>query len=423
MGRIGKSRLALIIFGDIMCFFAALFLVLAVRFRGSFISAEMLHIEPFSAIFIVWVVIFYILKLYDLKEAKNRFRFFGRLILAFTINFFLASAVFYVLPLGITPKTNLALTALLSFAMMAFWRVIINKAFSGSTPVKVRFSGKSPEIAEIKDFIRNNRQIGFMESESSDAGIIVADEPEKVFKRDENFSEFAGQNKKIFRTVDFYELVFERVPVSAISFDWMLFSSGMEIRPLDIAKRFLDLILSIFFLIAFAPVVVLAAAAIKFDSSGPVFFRQKRIGAGGKVFTIWKLRTMVKNAGDLGPECAEEKDKRITRVGRLFRKLHIDEIPQLWNILKGDMSFVGPRPENRKLVIEYGDRIKFYTLRHFVRPGIMGWAQLNYPYGVSKEDAEKKLEYDLYYVKNRSLVFDLGIIIQTLRRVFEKHSR
>jgi exopolysaccharide biosynthesis polyprenyl glycosylphosphotransferase len=182
--------------------------------------------------------------------------------------------------------------------------------------------------------------------------------------------------------------------------------SNLTKRWLDIASSALSLILSL-------PLCLFVALAIKLDSSGPVFYRQDRVGQDGKTFTMLKFRSMRNDAEENGPTWAAINDDRITRVGRFIRKYRLDEIPQMINVLKGDMSFIGPRPERPIFVDKFAKEIPYYPQRHVVKPGISGWAQIRYPYGASKEDALEKLKYDLYYIRHFSIFFDISIILET----------
>lgn len=179
-------------------------------------------------------------------------------------------------------------------------------------------------------------------------------------------------------------------------------------------KRFFDVLASIFLILPTLPLLVATALAIKLDSPGPVFFRQDRVGRGGRVFKVWKFRSMFLNAEVNGAVWAKKSDPRVTRVGGIIRVLRIDELPQLWNIFRGEMSLIGPRPERPEFVRELSANIPYYNIRHSVLPGITGWAQVNYRYGASVEDALHKLEYDLYYIKNMSILLDLKIILRTI---------
>jgi len=182
--------------------------------------------------------------------------------------------------------------------------------------------------------------------------------------------------------------------------------SNLTKRWLDIASSALSLILSL-------PLCLFVALAVKLDSSGPVFYRQDRVGQDGKTFTMLKFRSMRNDAEENGPKWAAINDDRITRVGRFIRKYRLDEIPQMINVLKGDMSFIGPRPERPIFVDKFAKEIPYYPQRHVVKPGISGWAQIRYPYGASKEDALEKLKYDLYYIRHFSIFFDISIILET----------
>ncbi|HEY8351792.1 MAG TPA: exopolysaccharide biosynthesis polyprenyl glycosylphosphotransferase, partial [Sphingomonadales bacterium] len=182
-------------------------------------------------------------------------------------------------------------------------------------------------------------------------------------------------------------------------------------------KRLFDVTTSLLLLLLTLPILIVTAIAIKVTSPGPVFYRQERVGQGGRTFMVLKFRSMRTDAERNGPQWAQANDDRVTPVGRLIRTARIDEIPQIFNVLKGDMSFVGPRPERPVFVEQLAKEIPFYLERHRVKPGITGWAQINYPYGASVEDARHKLQYDLYYIKNYSIFLDFLVLIQTLRVV------
>jgi len=220
----------------------------------------------------------------------------------------------------------------------------------------------------------------------------------------------------VFDFSTFLERETGRVDLRWTESDWLLYSDGFHFGLLDAAlKRTMDVLISIGLLLIAMPVMVIASAAIKLEDFGPVFYRQERVSRGGRVFRILKFRTMRVDAEELGAQWAAEDDPRITRVGRILRRTRIDEVPQLLNVLLGEMSLVGPRPERPCFVEELSASIPLYRLRHSVKAGVTGWAQINYPYGASEEDALKKLEYDLYYLKHFSVLRDLTIMLQTFR--------
>jgi sugar transferase (PEP-CTERM system associated) len=212
-----------------------------------------------------------------------------------------------------------------------------------------------------------------------------------------------------------------RVRIDVLNPSWMIFGNGFD-RSLmhGLASRALDLFASSLILAASLPVVLLTAVAIKLEDGwrAPVFYRQARVGLAGRTFDILKFRSMRTDAECGGSALwAKKRDSRVTRVGALIRKLRIDELPQVFNVLRGNMSFIGPRPERPQFVTEFTKKIPYYVLRHCVKPGITGWAQLCYPYGSSEQDALEKLQYDLYYIKNKCLLLDLAILVQTVEVV------
>ncbi|MEP2235362.1 MAG: TIGR03013 family XrtA/PEP-CTERM system glycosyltransferase [Alteripontixanthobacter sp.] len=208
-----------------------------------------------------------------------------------------------------------------------------------------------------------------------------------------------------------------RVDLDSVDPSWLIFSDGFSSGRMvsSVVKRIFDITASLLLLLLTAPIILLFAMLVKLDSKGPAFFRQTRVGLFGQDFQLIKLRSMRTDAEKDGAKWASENDPRVTRLGRFIRKVRLDELPQLWTVLKGQMSFVGPRPEVPQFVDDLDDKLKYYAERHMVKPGITGWAQINYPYGASIEDSRHKLEYDLYYAKNYTPFLDLLILLQTLR--------
>jgi exopolysaccharide biosynthesis polyprenyl glycosylphosphotransferase len=199
----------------------------------------------------------------------------------------------------------------------------------------------------------------------------------------------------------------------------LIFSEGFE-KPfwLRIVTRGADLLSAVILLVLAMPIMLAVALAIVLDDGWPVFYSQRRVGRMGKTFTLYKFRSMLRTAeADGAARWAQTTDRRVTRVGAIIRKLRLDELPQLFNVLCGHMSLVGPRPERPEFVVQLSEKIPYYPERHSVKPGITGWAQLSYPYGASDHDAQEKLQYDLYYIKHKSVILDLMILLQTLEVV------
>jgi exopolysaccharide biosynthesis polyprenyl glycosylphosphotransferase len=219
--------------------------------------------------------------------------------------------------------------------------------------------------------------------------------------------------------VDFCEQFFGKIWIDALSSEWFVYTSGFDQSKVSIfLKRCFDIFFALLLLILAAPLLLLVAMAVDLDSAGPILFRQVRVGLHGKTFMIYKFRSMRQDgAFPAAPAWAKERDERVTRIGRLLRRFRLDEIPQAFNVLRGEMSLVGPRPEQPYFVDRLAQEIPFYNLRHFVKPGITGWAQVKYRYGASVEDACEKLQYDLYYAKHRSCAFDVEILFKTVKIV------
>lgn len=218
--------------------------------------------------------------------------------------------------------------------------------------------------------------------------------------------------------ISFCERELGKVDIDQLRPSWMLFSDGFKYSKRRLfAKRLFDLVLAGLFFVVLWPFMLLTAIAVRLDSPGPVLYHQTRVGLNGRQFRIYKFRSMRQDAEKNGAVWAQKNDSRVTRVGAFIRNTRLDELPQLYNVLAGHMSFVGPRPERPEFVSELAQQIPFYEMRHKVKPGLMGWAQLKYPYGASVEDAKNKLQYDLYYTKNQSFLMDMLIMIQTVEIV------
>ena len=228
------------------------------------------------------------------------------------------------------------------------------------------------------------------------------------------------QGVYVYSIADFCEQFWQKIPPAYVQDDWFAFTSGFNILHNRIKaklKQLIDIVVAAVMIIVSLPITLPTAIAIKFSSPGPIFYSQVRTGLNGKKFRVYKFRSMCQNAESKGIQWAKEKDPRITKIGSFIRLTRIDELPQLWNVFKGEMSLVGPRPERPEFDLQLREQIPYYDVRYLVKPGITGWAQVCYPYGASVEDAYQKVAYDLYYIKNYSLLMDLAIAFKTLRVV------
>lgn len=436
---------------DLIVLYSSLALVLLIRYApAEWQAQEQLHIVPFSLLFAVWVLSFYIANLYERRALRNTRDFFERLAQAITVASILSVLFFYLIPyFGITPKTNLFFFIVLSAGLMTGIRAAVNRFIAGGSKKRLLIVGVNDESLELGKYILDNPQLGWtvrafvrLEHET------VPDQAHQTswhilewttdllgFIREKNIDTvvisprayrheglIAMLTAAIAEQVDFASLssFIERItgtiPLGAINQQWFLenIAEGSK-KTYEASKRVLDIISATLLGIPTLLLTPFVALAIALTSRGPIFFMQRRTGRAGTVFTILKFRTMRQDAEHMtGAVWAQKDDPRITGVGRLLRKTRIDELPQLWNILKGDMSLVGPRAERPEFDQRLAHEIPFYMQRYLIKPGLSGWAQINYPYGASTEDAMRKLQYDLYFIKNRSIIFDLEVILKTV---------
>ncbi|RLB39690.1 MAG: capsular biosynthesis protein CpsE [Deltaproteobacteria bacterium] len=390
--------------------------------------------------------------LYEFKTSDRTLEVASRLVQAIGITSIVLAILYYVWPELIIGRWIFFGSVLVLVGFLVSWRILYSavirkKMFTekaimlgdGQLAMDIlKEVNESPDLSyDIRALVTNgNRQAvekffgasriinGFdhicdlAEEEKVDSIIVALDEKRGIFP----YRQLLNCKVRGINVIDgesFYERISGRLLVERINPSWLIFSEGFrKSRFVRISKRVVDFLTAGLLLIVFAPIGLVTAIAIKLDSPGPVLFSQDRVGQDGKVFKIYKFRSMRADAEKLtGPVWAMEDDPRITRVGRIIRKLRIDEVPQLWNVFKGDMSFVGPRPERPFFVEQLKKKIPYYNERFTVKPGVTGWAQVKYPYGASEKDALEKLKYDLYYIKNMSIFMDLLVIFQTTKIV------
>lgn len=283
----------------------------------------------------------------------------------------------------------------------------------------------SQDITDLAKTASNLRYGGSIKdlptwSQNHWSGVVVATQMDFSEIQLQQLMQLRLQGVPIYRLPDICETLWYKLPSCLLEDSWWAFSAGFNLVSSGISlklKRLVDLILAGLLLILLFPLMLLVMVAIKLDSPGSVLYSQVRTGLYGKPFRVYKFRSMYKDAEKLGAQWASQRDPRITRVGYLLRLLRIDELPQIFNVIRGDMSLIGPRPERPEFDIKLKESIPYYELRYLVKPGITGWAQVLYPYGASVEDASEKLAYDLYYIKNYSLWLDIAIAFKTIRVV------
>lgn len=441
----------LLIFGDLAVMYASLLTTLMIRYgiRPSQYDWG-LHFMPFTTIFILWLAVFYISDLYNLHTAVNNSRFWKMVARSFVVSSLISVLFFYISPTtDITPKISLAIFIGVFLVMFTVWRRAYNWTLASYLPKNnIAIVGRNRLVDELLSELKGKPHLGFtisfiidektMEKEVAGTPVFsnLKDLPSLIEKKkvsnvilvempdSENLRalllECLSLKISFINLVDFYEELTGKVPIDAIGKTWFLenLSEGDK-AAFDAMKRAADLILALLifaFTLPFWPIIGLI---IKLESRGPVFFKQIRAGEGGKDFKIIKFRTMKTEGNDHAPTA--DGDKRITALGNFLRKTRLDEIPQVMNIIKGEMSFVGPRPERPELIAELERQIPFYRERMLVKPGITGVDQTSGEYhSPSYEDTMKKLQYDLFYIKNRSLYLDVAILLKTIRTVLSR---
>jgi lipopolysaccharide/colanic/teichoic acid biosynthesis glycosyltransferase len=420
-GNTAKKTILVLV--DIFLLYFSLFITLTIRdFSLPSIKLWNLHVFPFLIINLLWLLIFYIAGFYDTE--KKPFINLSDVFRAVVIGGIIAILLFYLIPfLGITPKTNLIIDVFIASVFIWGWRSLFGNLLTKAKKNKVLFLDEPKEKDNLIDYINNRPQLAYeVIKDIASADIIVISEevkqnPELV----QSLYQMLLSGKTVVDFDKFYESLTGKIPVSSIDEAWFL-ENLVEInnQTFEKVKRVFDIILSLFF---FIPLIILypfVALAIKLESRGPVFYRQKRIGKNGKIFDLVKFRSMFFNSDSekSGWEKPSEKNIHVTPFGNLIRKTRIDELPQFWNIIKGNLSFTGPRPERPEFVKELVKKIPYYSIRHIIKPGLTGWAQINFG-DASAKDASEKLQYDLYYIKNRSPLLDTVIFLKTIMVVVQ----
>ncbi len=446
--------------GDLIGLYTGLYLAIFLRYQTLPGQNFFELLAPFSMLFFLAAIIMFIAGLYDVTKAKNYWGFYQKIIISTIAWIVIGIIYFYINPKqSVAPKTILLLTALIGFGLISFWRFLYNTFIVINLKYNIVFAGITEEVRELIKNIKNEPQLGY-----TIAGIVLEDTNDTnatalsylkseavIFGK--TIAEIHKQNKdainiivlsphmtsnkallqelyqSLFQQIsiislsDFYESIMHRIPPFTFSEGW--FVSHLHEQQKKIYDRFriladytLSFCIGIFFIITF-PFIALA---IKLTSRGHIFFTQNRIGKQGLIFKVYKYRTMRSISKDgsaetTGPQFASTNDPRITAVGKFLRLTRLDEIPQFINILKGQMSIIGPRPERPEFVTQLTEKMPFYSLRHLIKPGLTGWAQVNKSYYGTIEENLQKLEYDLFYIKNRNLTLDISILLRTVNTI------
>jgi lipopolysaccharide/colanic/teichoic acid biosynthesis glycosyltransferase len=438
-------ELSVLIIGDIIIFNVALWLTLLVRYfeLPTFERLEQ-HVPPFLTISAVWLFIFFILGLYDKHTNLLKKLLVSRILSAQVLNVIVAGMLFFIIPFGITPKTNLIIYLVISIGLLTVWRLRIVPQLSPKQRHRAVLIADGPEAIELVDEINNNDRYNYYfiriideetlrSTNDFERKIMTLMEREKVElivadSRGDSIKSFLPALFNLsflhfaFTFLDFnrlYEDTFDRVPMNVLQYEWFITNISQSKKTLyDSLKRVIDVIGAVVLLVPTVLLFPLIALAIKLEDRGGLFYQTTRVGQYNRPITIYKFRT--KNGTDVG-SAALSSTLVDTKVGTFLRKLRLDELPQLINVLRGDLSFIGPRPEMPALAEVYAREVPYYNTRYFLKPGLSGWAQINnfdVPRGgVDVERTKTKLSYDLYYLERRSLLLDINIALKTIATI------
>ena len=445
MTLVPKREYLILLLGDVLVFALSLWLALALRYlqlpSNGLLS---LHIAPFSILFIAWVGVFFLAGLYGKHTKIFRSRLLSSIVYTQIINALIAALFFFFLPIfQIAPKTLLLVYLIVSLVLIILWRVTIFPRLRRSRKLKGVLIGSGPDAKALAEEIGSDARYPFAfeyvvdtadtpsheviqhacrVAEEDDIAFLVVDVSDTAIQASLPILYDAAFHKQRFVMVnlmDLYSEVFDRIPLSLVRYEWVLANSGISVA-YDIVKRGIDIIVAVIggaLSLVLYPFIMLA---IKLDDGGDIFITQERVGRYQKTINVVKFRSMSGNDGGNYGNGGKSK-LVITRVGKILRVLRLDEIPQLWNVLMGDLSIVGPRPEFPSLSEHYDARIPYYNARYLITPGLTGWVQVlhdRHPHhGTDVAATKEKLSYDLHYFLHRSLLLDLYIIFQTVRIV------
>jgi exopolysaccharide biosynthesis polyprenyl glycosylphosphotransferase len=443
-----KKEPLLLLLGDLVLLVLSLYLTLVFRYGSEFNYLIWIsHIEPFAYLFLAWVFSFFVAGLYEKHTVIFKSRLPSIIFNTQIVNSIIAVLFFYFIPyFGITPKTNLFVYLVTSFILIAVWRLYVFPNLGSDRKQKGLLISSGKELRELYDEVNNNKKYGlefvsYIDLDKVDAIDFNEDILREVYEKEVSIIAADINDGKvgpllphlynlIFSKIHFiqthkvYEDIFDRVPLSLLRYNWFL--ENISLSPhtfFDAMKRVMDICISLVLGILSLVLYPFVWIAIKLDDGGPVFIMQERIGQNGKITRAYKFRSMSRNELDL----SKGAENKVTRVGKFLRNTRIDELPQLWSVIKGDISLIGPRPEVPSGVNYYKDQVPFYNVRHLIKPGLTGWAQMYHEkhphHGFDVEETKNKLSYDLYYIKNRSFILDLKIALRTIKTLLSREGR
>ncbi|MCX6737829.1 MAG: exopolysaccharide biosynthesis polyprenyl glycosylphosphotransferase [Candidatus Parcubacteria bacterium] len=443
-------RKILLLLGDISLFYISLIITLIIRF-GQNLTPQLFssHLTAFSPLFLIWIFVFLFFELYELNTSNLNTSFLARFSVAILICLIAGVVFFYLFPIfGLTPKTNLLILIIILWIFIILWRKLALFLFSSYFQNRVAIIGITNKSEKLAEILKRNPQFGYrmMElipikdiielpqkiKESKINTLVLAEDLSKEQSLEKILYQYLSLRVNLMDLAQAYEIIVKKIPIGFIDQAWFLenLQEG-EKQFYDKIKRLLDISAATILSVLSIPFWIVIPILIKLEDGGTILYKQERLGKNLNKIKIAKFRTMEKDADKLGDDWSQgKKDPRVTKIGKILRYFHLDEIPQIFNILSGKMSLIGPRPESLRNTAFLEKEIPYYHLRHLIKPGLLGWAQMNSGHlNISGEIGNlnekirydfEKVEYDFYYIKNRSFILDLNILFKSLGLFFKQ---
>jgi len=432
----GDYRKLVLFLGDIVSFGAGFLLfILALFPPQSFVSGLKVYLLPFFILVILWLGVLFIFNFYDTRASKPNLVFLRNFGIAAVVMLAIGFIFFYIDPTTkVTPKTHLVIFEAISLALVLGWRRLFYLTTSQIIHTNLAIVCADERHQTLVDEISNNPQLGFVcVGTFQSIGEFLEKSPaidllvihKTALQETELLEKILASQVDVIDLADAYESILYKIPVNFINDHWVIHSIKKQGGALyQVFSRVASIGFAVVVGIVTFPISVAIVLGIKLEDGGPIFIKQERVGKNGTIFKLYKFRSMIVLGKDGQAETSGAvwstggDDKRVTKVGKITRKLHIDEIPQMINLLLGDLTLVGPRPERPEFVEKLEKQIPYYFMRHAIQPGFTGWAQIKFRYARTILDSQEKFEYDLFYIKNRNIFLDMGIILKTAQIIF-----
>ena len=414
--------MGLLLLGDLVALGGSFLVTLFLAFGTLEADTVLQHAIPFLILYVVWILIFYVFELYDIEYHRRGVHLYSKIAQALLVALLVSIAFFYMFPIfGITPRTNLAINITVFGGLFLIWRIIFSHHLTRRFVVKTIVIDPSQRLHDFVSEIAANPQLGlgqpihatdFLSVDEHNHMQVIVDSqnsPSHILEK------LLNHEHSVVDAITAYERYFQKIPINLITTKWIMYHiRKKQSMTSALFHAIFDRLIALIVIALTLPFTLITALIIYLEDRGPIFYTQTRTGQYGKPFELIKFRSMRTDAEKNGAQWSSgSSDSRVTRIGKIIRKLHIDEIPQMINILRGEIDLIGPRAERPEFVAKLEEQIPHYRIRHIIKPGFTGWAQIKFLYARSVMDSFEKFQYDLYYIKNRNLIMDFAILFRT----------